>query len=77
MLYYSKDLIGTSAMSHPREASFMTGETEQETFSINIPNIPRILYFSTKELKAKHQCDTWLEFLQKVNDLLKEVPDSG
>ncbi len=55
----------------------MAGEVEQDTYSINIPNIPRALYFSIKELKAKHECDTWLEFLQEVNDRLKEVPDSG
>ena len=55
----------------------MPSEDEQETFNVLFKDIPRELYFQTKELKSKLQCVTWLDFLQKVNDLLKEVPDSG
>jgi len=62
---------------NPWEAHTLTSEAEPETFNLLIQNIPRDLFFKTRELKAKYQCDTWLDFLQKVNDLLKEVPDHG
>lgn len=54
----------------------MTG-TEQETFNINIRDVPKELYFSTQKLKARFECSSWLDFLRKVNDLLKEVPENG
>jgi len=52
-------------------------EQGKDTFNILIQNIPRDLFYQTKELKAKHQCDTWLDFLRRVNVLLKEVPEDG
>jgi len=41
--------------------------------NINIRDIPEQLYYDTVELKAKLEAKNWVEFLRKVNELVREV----